>query len=160
GGKIVPGKTQYSKDIMQIMIGHDIPYAATASPAYPKDFIEKVRKGLDVDGPAFILIDSPCPRGHRFDSHLTLEISRLGIDTCIFPIYDVVKGEYHLGKPSMKIARDPDKFKKEVISYFQAQGRFKHLFSHEKGKTIIDEIQAYIDRKWNLLLRMANVLSS
>jgi pyruvate ferredoxin oxidoreductase beta subunit len=157
GGKVVPGKQQFNKDLMQIMVAHDIPYTATASPAYPKDFIRKVRTGLDVDGPAFILADAPCPRGHRFDTHLSLDMSRLAIETCFHPIYEVVKGEYKLNPPSMKIARDPEKFRKPIVKYLEAQGRFKHVFKHEDAESIIKEIQDYTDRKWEKLLYLAKL---
>ncbi|MFW9928735.1 MAG: thiamine pyrophosphate-dependent enzyme [Candidatus Thorarchaeota archaeon] len=157
GGNVVHGKVQFNKDLMQVMIAHDIPFAASASPAYPKDFIKKVRAGLDVDGPAFILIDAPCPRGHRFDSHLSLDMSRLAIETCIHPIYEVINGEYKLNPPSKKIARDPDKFKKPVIKYLEAQGRFKHLFKTDNTKDIINEIQEYTDKKWEKLLYLAKI---
>ncbi|MHA2339129.1 MAG: thiamine pyrophosphate-dependent enzyme, partial [Candidatus Hodarchaeales archaeon] len=157
GGKVVPGKQQFNKDLMQIMIAHDIPYTATASPAYPKDFIRKVRTGLDVDGPAFILADAPCPRGHRFDTHLSLDMSRLAIETCFHPMYEVVKGEYKLNPQSMKIARDPEKYKKPITKYLEAQGRFKHIFKHEEADFIIKDIQDYTDRKWEKLLYLAKL---
>ena len=158
-GKIIPGKPQFQKDLMQIMVGHDIPYAATASPAYPKDFIRKVRKGLDVDGPAFILTDSPCPRGHRFESYRSLDMSRLAIETCIHPLYEVINGEYVLSSPSKKIARFPEKFKRPVEDYLKAQGRFSHIFKRDDKDKIINEIQTYVDRKWEKLLYLTQMKS-
>lgn len=34
-GKVTPGKVRFQKDIMKIVVAHDIPYAATANPALP-----------------------------------------------------------------------------------------------------------------------------
>ena len=156
GGNVVHGKSQYNKDLVEIMVAHDIKYCATASPAYQKDFIQKVRKGLDVDGPAFIMIDAPCPRGHRFETYLSLEMSRLAIDTCLHPLYEVVDGEYSLSRPSLKIAKNPDKFKLSVEKYLDSQGRFKHLNNTDEKQSIITEIQEHTDKKWNKLLEKAH----
>jgi pyruvate ferredoxin oxidoreductase beta subunit len=157
GGKVVPGKAQFQKDLMQIMVAHDIPYAATASPAYPRDFVGKVRKGLDVDGPAFILIDAPCPRGQRFETHLSMEMSRLAINTCFHPMYEVIEGEYELSSPSRRVAKFPEKYKKPVVDFLKVQGRFKHVFKHPDGQKIIEDIQKYTDKKWKQLLGLAGI---
>ncbi len=84
-------------------------------------------------------------------------MSRLAIETCLHPIYEVVKGEYKLNPPSMKIARDPKKFKKPIVKYLEAQGRFKHIFKQENGREIINEIQEYSDKKWEKLLYLAKI---
>ncbi|HEX6066617.1 MAG TPA: thiamine pyrophosphate-dependent enzyme, partial [Longimicrobiales bacterium] len=54
------------KDMLAIMAAHRIPYAATASVAYPVDLLEKVRKAKAVSGTRFIHILAPCPPGWKF----------------------------------------------------------------------------------------------
>ena len=44
------------KNIMEIMAAHGIPYAATATPAYPEDLIRKFKKAKEIKGMRFIHI--------------------------------------------------------------------------------------------------------
>jgi pyruvate ferredoxin oxidoreductase beta subunit len=53
-GEVIPGKLEHKKPIADIMVAHEIPYVATASPYYWRDLLVKVRKGLEVEGPAFL----------------------------------------------------------------------------------------------------------
>ena len=61
-GSVMPGKMQNKKPITDIMVAHEMEYVATATPYYWKDMLQKVRKGLEVEGPAFLHIFAPCPR--------------------------------------------------------------------------------------------------
>ncbi|MFB0501478.1 MAG: thiamine pyrophosphate-dependent enzyme [Candidatus Bathyarchaeia archaeon] len=150
-GRVIPGKLEYKKPIADIMVAHGIPYVATASPAYWRDLITKARKGLEVEGPAFLHALAPCPRGWRYDTSKTIEISRLAMETCVFPLWEAVDGEYSLSAPSKVIALKPER-KKPVREYLKSQGRFRHLFTPE-FEHIIDEIENIIDKRWKLLLK-------
>jgi pyruvate ferredoxin oxidoreductase beta subunit len=149
-GKAVPGKLEPKKPIADIMVAHDMPYVATASPYYWKDLITKTRKGLEVNGPAFLHVFAPCPRGWRSDPSKSIELSRIAVETCIFPLWEAVNGEYQLSTPSRVIALAPQK-KKPVREYLQVQGRFRHLFTPQNEK-MIDEIQRFTNDKWQRLL--------
>jgi pyruvate ferredoxin oxidoreductase beta subunit len=150
-GTEVPGKLENKKPIADIMVAHDMPYVATASPYYWKDLIIKARKGIEVNGPAFLHVYAPCPRGWRSDPAKSIELSRLAVETCIFPLWEAVNGEYQLSTPSKVMALAPQK-KKPVKEYLQVQGRFRHLFTpkHEK---VLDEIQRQTDARWQRLLK-------
>jgi pyruvate ferredoxin oxidoreductase beta subunit len=150
-GKAVPGKLEQKKPIADIMVAHDMPYVASAAPYYWKDLITKARKGIEVNGPAFLHVFAPCPRGWRSDPSKSIELSRLAVETCIFPLWEAINGEYQLSTPSKVIALAPQK-KRPVRDYLQVQGRFRHLFTPENTK-IIDEIQRLTDEKWQRLLR-------
>lgn len=50
------GKKQKKKDLAMIMAAHNIPYVATATPSYPKDLYEKVKKAKDIEGTKYIHI--------------------------------------------------------------------------------------------------------
>lgn len=153
-GKVVPGKTQHKKAIADIMVAHRIPFVGTASPAYPRDLIEKVREGLDVKGPAFMHIDSTCTRGHRFDPSLSVEYTRLAVETCIHPLYKVVDGEYIMSTQSKRYVLSPDK-KKSVMEYIKVQGRFKHVVNRPE---LIEEFQREVDKRWEeLVAKCTNV---
>lgn len=150
-GSVIPGKPEYKKPIADIMVAHGMPYVATASPYYWKDLITKARKGIEVDGPAFLHVIAPCPRGWRYDTSKTIEISRLVVENCIFPLWEAIDGEYQLTEPSQAIALNPQK-KKPVREYLQMQGRFRHLFT-PKFERVIDEIQQITDKRWQRLLK-------
>jgi pyruvate ferredoxin oxidoreductase beta subunit len=150
-GKAVPGKLEQKKPIADIMVAHDMPYVATASPYYWKDLIIKARKGIEVNGPAFLHVFAPCPRGWRSEPSKSIELSRLAVETCVFPLWEAVNGEYQLSTPSKVMALAPQK-KKPVKEYLQAQGRFRHLFTPQNEK-MIDQIQAHTDEKWQRLLK-------
>jgi len=150
-GSEVPGKLEQKKPIADIMVAHDMPYVATASPYYWKDLIQKARKGIEVNGPAFLHVFAPCPRGWRSETSKSIELSKLAVETCTFPLWEAVNGNYQLSTPSKVIALAPQK-KKPVKEYLQVQGRFRHLFTpkHEK---MLEEIQHITDDKWNRLLK-------
>lgn len=150
-GSAVPGKLENKKPIAEIMVAHDMPYVATAAPYYWKDLIVKARKGIEVNGPAFLHAFAPCPRGWRSDPAKSIELSRLAVETCIFPLWEAVNGEYQLSTWSKVIALAPQK-KKPVKEYLQVQGRFKHLFT-PKYEKILDEIQRFTDERWSRLLK-------
>lgn len=151
-GRVLPGKIQWRKPIARIAVEHDIPYVATVNPAYWRDLIEKVRKGLEAEGPAFIHALAPCPRGWRFPTDLSIKIARLATETCIFPLWDYVNGKYELSVPSVRYQKLP-KLKKPVEDYLVTQGRFRHLFKPKRRDDLIEAIQRRVDQEWELLLK-------
>lgn len=150
-GSVMPGKLQHKKPIADIMVAHNLEYAASASPFYWKDLIQKVRKGLEVEGPAFLHVFAPCPRGWRSDPAKTIDYAKLAVESCVFPVYEVVNGKYQLSTPSKLIALAPQK-KKPVIEYLKGQGRYRHLFN-PKNKHVLDEVQRWTDERWAKLLK-------
>ncbi len=143
-GEVIPGKRGGRKDLTEIMVAHGIPYAAQVAPSHWNDLVTKAKKAFDVKGPAFINALASCNRGWRHDPADTIAITRLGVETCFWPLYEVENGKVRVTyKP-----RD----KKPVVEFLKAQGRFRHLFKPE-NKHLLDEIQAEVDRKWEDLLR-------
>jgi pyruvate ferredoxin oxidoreductase beta subunit len=149
-GSVIPGKLEYKKPIADIMVAHDMPYVATASPYYWKDMVTKVRKGLEVEGPAFLHVFAPCPRGWRSDPEKSIEYSKLAVETFVFPVWEAVSGEYQLSTPSKLVALAPQK-KKPVSDYLQGQGRFRHMFKPQ-GKKLLEDVQRITDERWQRLL--------
>ncbi len=154
-GTVIPGKLEHKKPIADIMVAHDIPYVATAAPHYWRDLITKARKGIEVNGPAFLHVFAPCPRGWRSDIGKSIEISRLAVETCVFPLWEAINGEYQMSAPSKVIASRPER-KKSVTEYLQPQGRFRHLFT-SKFKEVVDEIQCVTDERWQRLLKKCGI---
>ncbi len=139
------GKTQYRKDLTQILAAHNIPYAAqTAFISNFKDLHEKAEKAIYTQGPTFLNVMAPCPRGWRYDTKKLMQISKLAVETCYWPMYEVENGEWKLSyKPKKKLP---------IEEFLKPQGRFKHLFK-EENKHIIEEIQKEVDRRWETLLK-------
>lgn len=154
-GRVIPGKREWKKPIDDIVVAHGIPYMATMSAAWPQDILTKARKAIEIDGPAFLHAIVPCTRGWRYPTNLTIEISRLAVETCNFPLYEVTlidgRPVYKLSGASAAIARNPNR-KKPVEEYLRPQGRFSHLFRPERRDDLINKIQANVDFRWKLLL--------
>jgi 2-oxoisovalerate ferredoxin oxidoreductase beta subunit len=137
-------KETSKKDIMEIMAAHRIPYAATASPAFPEDFRAKMRKAKEIKGLRFIHILSSCPPGWKFPSELSVKIARLAVDTKVFPLYEVEKGRKYTINVTPKSL--------PVSEYLKGQGRFSHL----TPKTI-QAIQENVDEEWEILMAKSSV---
>jgi len=154
-GKVIPGKPERKKPIADIMVAHEMPYVATANIAHWKDLVVKARKGMEVNGPAFLHVFAPCPRGWRSEIDKSVEISRLAVETCVFPLWEAEYGEYKLSPQSKAIALKPER-KKPVEVYLKTQGRFRHLFK-QKNKQILEDIQKEVDRRWQKLLKACEI---
>ena len=154
-GKEVPGKTEHPKDLTMIMAAHDIPYTAQVSPYYWRDLIAKAEKGFECGGPAFLNAISPCPRGWRFNSEDGMILSKLAVETCVWPLYEYENGKYSLTSESKRIAEGKSE-KKPVTEWFKAQGRYKHMLA-EGNEELVAKVQAEIDRKWERLIALTKL---
>ncbi|MEW6080808.1 MAG: thiamine pyrophosphate-dependent enzyme [Bacillota bacterium] len=143
-GSKVPGKTMHRKDLSAIMAAHNIPYVAQVSPSHWSDAVKKMEKALAADGPAFINALAPCPRGWRTQTSETIDLCRLAVDTCYWPLYEVEDGVWRLTQKP--------KEKKPLEEWLKRQGRFRHLFKGN-NKAILDELQGWVDRNWESLLK-------
>ena len=86
-GKQSVGKKQYPKDLTAIVVAHRIPFVAQASPSHWNDLITKSEKAFSVDGPAFMNVISPCPLGWAHPPEKTIEVAKLAVDTCFWPLF-------------------------------------------------------------------------
>jgi pyruvate ferredoxin oxidoreductase beta subunit len=154
-GEVIPGKTESKKPIADIMVAHRIPYVATATPAHWMDFMKKVRRGLEVYGPGFIHALSSCDRGWRHDNAISIEVLRRAVDTCYFPLWEwTPESGYMLTDRSLVIARNPS-LKQPIERFVEVQGRFRHLMKPE-NKEKLKELQEYVDKVWEDLLKRAS----
>ncbi|MEM2739329.1 MAG: thiamine pyrophosphate-dependent enzyme [Candidatus Bathyarchaeia archaeon] len=144
-GRVIPGKREVKKDLIGIAVAHGIPYAATASVAYPGDYIAKVRKAIEVEGPAVVHVLAPCPLGWGSEPSDTIKLARLAVQTRIFPVYEVVEGRYKL---NVKVSKPLP-----VEDYLKLQRRFQHLFRPEfKGE--LEEVKRIVEERWNRILEL------
>lgn len=143
-GSVVPGKLQQRKDLTKIMAAHGIPYVAQASPSHWSDLIRKVRKALDIKGPKFMNIIAPCNRGWRSRTDDAILLSRLAVETCYWPLYEIENG---ITRVTVK-----PKEKKSLVDFLKPQGRFKHMFAPE-NEWMLKQAQEEVDRNWERLLK-------
>lgn len=147
-GSVSFGKKQFPKDLTGILAAHRIPYAAQACVGHWKDLINKAEKALNTEGPTFLNILAPCQLGWRFPPEKGVEIAKLAVETCFWPLYEVENGKFNITvKP---------KEKKPIMEYIKHQGRFRHLMGDD-AKKVIEDIQNDIDTKWEELLAKNNV---
>lgn len=131
-GKDSFGENKPKKNMPMIMAAHGIPYVATASISYPEDFMKKVKKAAEVDGPAYIHLNQPCTTGWGYPSSKTIEMGRLAVETGSWILYEIENGEFNVTyRPSER---------KPVSEYLKPQKRFRHLTEDH-----IEEIQKLVD---------------
>lgn len=125
-GKASIGQQTQKKNMPQIAVAHNIPYVATACPSFPFDLMEKVRRAAETPGPAYIHILSVCPTGWRIPTEDAIKYGRLAVDTCMFPLYEVINGKYHLSyRPNPVLP---------LKEYISGQGRYRHLTDKDFAK--------------------------
>jgi len=133
-GKESFGEDKPKKNMPLIIAAHGVPYVATASISYPEDFMKKVKKASEIDGPAYIHLNQPCTTGWGYDPSKTIELGRLAVETGSWALYEIENGEFKLSyKPQDR---------KPMNEFLNAQKRFKHLSDEEKEK-----IQEFVDNQ-------------
>ncbi|MHB1322980.1 MAG: thiamine pyrophosphate-dependent enzyme [Coriobacteriia bacterium] len=142
-GPAQQGKIQRRKDLTQIMAAHNIPYVAQASISHWKDLTSKAEKAFSVEGPAFLNVFAPCPRGWRIPSSQSVEIAKLAVQTGFWPLYEVEDGVF---RQTVRVAN-----RKPLEEFLKPQGRFKHLFA-PGNEALLAEIQSDVDKAWDDLI--------
>lgn len=148
-GKRSFGKIQQRKDLTQCMVAHHGPYVAQASPSHWNDLMKKAEKAFAAEGPAFLNVLAPCPRGWRIPSEDGIEMARIAVETCYWPLYEVENGKWNIThKPREK---------RPVVDWLKPQGRFSHLFKPENEPTLT-QVQEQVDHEWEMLLKREQCL--
>jgi len=138
-GAVSIGQTTWKKNMPAICAAHDIPYVATATVAYPFDMVEKFRKAKEIEGPAYVHVFSPCPTGWRLSPDQTVQISRLAVQTAVFPLYEIEDGKLTVNEKPKKL--------RPLIEYMRPQRRFSHL-----AESDVKKIQKRVRAEYRQLL--------
>ncbi len=143
-GKVSAGKPQTRKDLAAIMAAHNIAYVGqTTFVGNMKDLYTKAEKAIYTEGACFLNIMAPCPRGWRYDAPDIIDICKSAVETCYWPLFEVVDGKWILSyEPKKKLP---------VEDFLKRQGRFKHLFK-PGNEHLIEAFQQEVDRRWEELL--------
>ena len=142
------GKLQNRKDLAEIIAAHHVPYVGqTTFVQNFRDLHIKSEKAIYTPGAAFLNILAPCPRGWKYNTEDLMEICKLSVETCYWPLFEVEDGKWTLNyKPKNKLP---------IEDFLKPQGRFRHLF--KKGnEDLLVQFQAEVDRRWEELLNRCN----
>ena len=143
-GTEIPGKQQNKKNLTEIMAAHNIPYVAqTTFLGDFRDLHRKAYKAIYTEGPCFLNVLAPCPRGWRYEASELPEICRLAVETCVWPLYEIENGVWRLTyEPRRKLP---------VEEFLAKQGRCRHMFQRG-NEWMIRETQDYVDEQWEKLV--------
>lgn len=112
-----------------------------------KDLYTKAQKAIYTPGAAFLNVMSPCPRGWGYETSELMNICRLAVDTCYWPLFEVIDGKWILSyEPKNKLP---------IEDFLKPQRRFRHLFKKE-NEELIGCFQEEVDRRWEELRSRCN----
>jgi pyruvate ferredoxin oxidoreductase beta subunit len=136
------GKAQRRKDMTAIAIAHHVPYVAQAASTHWHDLSVKVERAVAADGPAFLNVLTDCPVGGGHEPQLSRKVIDAAVETCFWPLYEVVDGHYRLTYEPRRLP---------VKEWLDSQQRFAHLF-RPGSEGLIRQIQDQVDAEWDALL--------
>ena len=109
------------KDIINIIRSHKPAYIATGTISYPQDFYNKFQKAKAIKGFRFIHLLCACPAGWKIDSQDALKVTRMAVESGVFPLMELKNGENN-----MRITYHP-RNPISVEDYLRSQKRFRNL---------------------------------
>lgn len=136
------GHVEWKKDLPMIMAMHRPRYIATISPAFPQDFKNKVKKGLEMEGFRYFHVLAPCPTGWGYDPAKTVGLARDAVKSGLFPLFEVENGKLSITQEF--------KERKPIREYTSLQRRFRHLDDGE-----IDHLQEQIEKRYQNLVQFS-----
>ncbi len=166
-GKVLPGKTEWRKELGLIAVAHQRAYVAQVSLSNIPHMQRAIRSAIEFNGPAVIIAYTPCVAEHGIAKDVTVDISKLAVESREFPlfVYDPSKGELFSqrlnlqGNPS--VDKDwhtrPDGKEITIEDFAKAQGRYKHIFARPDSKEIVESLKAERMRLWRQLQEMAGM---
>lgn len=133
-GRVAKGESRplhFRKNMPAIMQAHGAPYVATASIAYPLDYLRKVQKASRIKGPAYIHLYASCPPGWGVESSHSIKVARLAVETGFFPLYEIIDGT--------KTFTVEIRNKKDIKEYLNIQRRFRYLAKDQEFVRMMNE---------------------
>ncbi len=106
----------HNKNIPSLVRENSVAYAATSCSSYPLDLMEKIKKGLQVSGTAFINVLTPCPTTWLFNPDLTVNLGVLAVNTGFYPLFEIESGKLKVTKRVLKL--------QPLADYFKMQQRY------------------------------------
>ena len=139
-GSTPAGKLTPKKNIVEILAAHNIPYVATCSAAHSEDFVRKVEKAKNIRGTKVLIVLIPCLAGWGVADNAGIKVTRLAVDSGVFPLYEIEDG--------VKYTLNHTKKTTPVNDYLGAQKRYRHLSEQD-----VAAIQNGVDTGWARLAK-------
>jgi pyruvate ferredoxin oxidoreductase beta subunit len=136
------GKAQQRKDMTAIAVAHHIPYVGQAAASDWHDLSKKVERAAAADGPAFLNVLTNCPLGWGHEPRVGVQVLDAAVNSCFWPLYEVVDGEYRLTYEPEEIV--------PIEEWLRPQKRFAHLLRPENAEHV-EEIQRQVTADWHSL---------
>jgi pyruvate/2-oxoacid:ferredoxin oxidoreductase beta subunit len=111
------GKLRHPKHFPLILMHSGAEYVATASTSHPQDLERKLKNAM-TRMPAFIQIITPCNPTWGYDDHKGIAVSRLAVESGMWPLYEWKDGIF---------SRQAIMAKATVRDYVSSQRRYAHL---------------------------------
>jgi len=143
----VGGKTEFRKEMGEIIQAHHIPYSAQACVSYPEDLYNKLKKAKNIKGPKYIEIMAPCPPGWRFSMEKTVDMGIMAVETGAWTLYECESDVVTFNGKS-KLILEGKIERKSIEEWIKQQGRFIHLFKPNKDAKRIKDIEDHTDQIW------------
>jgi len=138
-GSTPAGKPTKKKNLTAIMAAHEIPYAATAAAGFLDDLLRKVGKAKAIRGFRLITLLVPCLDGWGVPEDQGIGLTRLAVESGVFPLYEVEDGHrYTLSGPGKT---------RPVRDYLEVQRRYRDL-----DEDAVETLQREVDEGWVRLL--------
>lgn len=144
-GSRLQGKRQPRKDLTEIVAAHGVPYVAQASISHWADLGRKLEKALAISGPTFVNVLTPCQPGWDYPPEKLVEVARLAVESCYWPLYEVEEGRYRITYLPREAV--------PVRAFLEMQGRFRHLL--QDGEAVAS-LQRWVDANWERLRARAS----
>ena len=91
---------------------------------------------------------APCPRGWVYPTEDLMRINKLAMDTCYWPLYEVIDGKYTVNyKPKNRLP---------IEEFLKPQKRFAHMFK-PGNEWMIEEFQKEVDSRFQALLDLEEI---
>ncbi|MFA5796523.1 MAG: thiamine pyrophosphate-dependent enzyme [Candidatus Woesearchaeota archaeon] len=147
------GKQELRKDFTEIMVAHNMQYIAQTALSNLNDFIPKVEKAFKKtdETATFVNVFSPCIPGWGIHDGDAIMISKIAVDTCFWPLYEVENGVYTLNYNPESLGK-----KKPIIEFLKLQSRFKHLLKPENAH-LVEAFQHDVDTRWEKLKKRCGI---
>lgn len=116
-------------------------YAATAAASHIKDFEHKISTALD-NMPAFVQVFTPCNMSWGYDDVKAAEITRLGVESGIWPLWEWKDDVFHRTLPLSR------SFEEKLREYLAGQRRYGRLTEADIAfmRDYVLKLNALVDR--------------
>jgi pyruvate ferredoxin oxidoreductase beta subunit len=152
-GSARQGKQELRKNFTEIMVAHNMKYIAQTALSNLNDFIPKMEKAFKATDytAAFVNVFSPCIPGWGIHDDDAIRLSKIAVDTCFWPLYEVEDGVY-------KLNYNPEESGKKlpITEFLKVQTRFKHFFQ-PGNEHLIEQFQKDVDTRWAQLKKRCGV---